>query len=59
LVDPLDVGALARAIVFVLEDGRGRDLLIESGHTRVAEFSWNIAAELTYEVYRRAMGRSL
>jgi glycosyltransferase involved in cell wall biosynthesis len=57
LVDPLDVEALARSIIAVLEDGRHRDRLIERGHARAAEFSWQTAAELTYEVYETAAGQ--
>jgi glycosyltransferase involved in cell wall biosynthesis len=57
LVDPLDVEALARSITAVLGDGRHRDHLIEKGHARAAEFSWQTAADLTYEVYRTAAGQ--
>jgi glycosyltransferase involved in cell wall biosynthesis len=52
LVEPLDVSALARSIVTLLEDGEHRDRLIQKGHERAARFSWNEAARLTYEVYR-------
>ena len=52
LIDPLDVDSLAQSIVVALEDGRRRDQLIEKGFARAAQFSWQRAADLTYEVYR-------
>jgi glycosyltransferase involved in cell wall biosynthesis len=51
-IDPLDVDSLTQSIITVLEDGHRRDQLIEKGFTRAAQFSWQRAADLTYEVYR-------
>ncbi len=54
LVDPLDAGALADAIARVLGDPALRATLIERGHARVAEFSWDRAAARTHAAYAAA-----
>jgi glycosyltransferase involved in cell wall biosynthesis len=55
LVDPLDVDALAKAIVRLLQDGRRRDQLIQTGRERIRAFSWDQAARATYEIYSKVL----
>ncbi|HYW71951.1 MAG TPA: glycosyltransferase family 1 protein, partial [Pyrinomonadaceae bacterium] len=57
LIDPLDTDSLARAIIAVLADGKQRDQLIEKGHARASQFSWDKAAEMTFAVYQEVLGR--
>ena len=54
LIDPLDVGALTRAIIGVLNDD-GRKEQIGAGNAHVKRFSWEQAAKLTYEIYSQAL----
>jgi glycosyltransferase involved in cell wall biosynthesis len=53
LVDPLDANALAKAIIMLLQDGRRRDEFVEKGQAHINDFSWDRAAQATYEVYSR------
>ena len=55
LADPLDANALAKAIATLLQDGRRRDQLIQSGQERIKTFSWDKAARATYEVYSKVL----
>jgi glycosyltransferase involved in cell wall biosynthesis len=55
LVPPLDVSALAAAIVDLLANKSRRDELRAVGLARAATFSWTKAAELTREVYESAL----
>lgn len=55
LVDPLDADALAKAIASLLQDGKRRDQLIQTGQGRLKAFSWDKAATATYEVYSRVL----
>jgi glycosyltransferase involved in cell wall biosynthesis len=47
---------LAEAVVRVLEEDDLRSDLIQQGQQRIAELSWNRAAEETLEVWRLATG---
>jgi glycosyltransferase involved in cell wall biosynthesis len=49
LVDPLDIDDIARGIVEARSD---RVRLVEAGHRRVAECTWERTAELTIAAYR-------
>ena len=53
MVDPCDVPALAQAMRRVLSDSRLRGELVEKGLKRAQRFSWDRAAEQTWEVYRK------
>jgi glycosyltransferase involved in cell wall biosynthesis len=56
LFDPRDEAAIAAALRQLLEDQALRERLRVSGLARVAEFTWERAACLTLESYRRALG---
>jgi glycosyltransferase involved in cell wall biosynthesis len=50
LVDPLDVDAIADAMLRLSSDEDLRRQLIAAGHANVARFSWRKAAEETLAV---------
>lgn len=50
--DPENAESIRAAVERILNDENYRRAIIERGHTRVAQFSWDIAAEKTLEVYR-------
>jgi glycosyltransferase involved in cell wall biosynthesis len=52
LVDPLDVEALAGAIVELLKDENQRKALAAAGLKRAGQFSWEQTARMTLHVYR-------
>ncbi len=54
LVDPEDTAALAEAIRGLAVDSELREMLIEKGVRRVAEFTWEGAVAKTWDVYRKA-----
>jgi glycosyltransferase involved in cell wall biosynthesis len=49
--DPEDVGAMVSALRRVLRDGKLRAEMREAGQQRAAAFSWERAAQETWEVY--------
>jgi glycosyltransferase involved in cell wall biosynthesis len=51
LIDPLDTQALATALQRLI-DPHQREVLMQKGLLRAAEFTWNSAAEKTWAVYR-------
>jgi glycosyltransferase involved in cell wall biosynthesis len=53
IVDPLDVGALAGAVVRVLDDTRLRQELRRAGPLRAAEFEWGAISSRYREIYER------
>ena len=55
LVDPLDVHSLAAAITDVFENEKQRKKLIAAGPAHAARFSWEKAAQSTYEVYQNVL----
>ncbi len=55
LVPPLDVDALAGALVTTLTDDDHRARLIAAGHVRRALFSWAATAEAFVGLYRQAL----
>jgi glycosyltransferase involved in cell wall biosynthesis len=55
LVEPLDVDALARSIVELLEDEKQRQLLAAGGPKHAAKFSWEQTARLTLDVYEELL----
>ncbi|MDX6403111.1 MAG: hypothetical protein QOH70_566 [Blastocatellia bacterium] len=55
LVEPLDVDALARSIVELLEDENQRQLLAAGGPKHAAKFSWEQTARLTLDVYEELL----
>jgi glycosyltransferase involved in cell wall biosynthesis len=54
LIDPLDVDALTRAIIGVLNDDGHREQ-IGAGNAHVKRFSWEQAARITYEIYSQVL----
>src|SRR5262249_3648003 len=52
LVDPLDVGSLAAALVKVLSDEQTAADLAQRGRERAKRFSWNATAQATLQVYK-------
>ena len=55
LVNPLDLDAMARAIVRSVSDADHRKSLRKLGLRRAQDFRWRHAAEQTFEIYARAM----
>ena len=53
--DPTNVEAMTLAIANVLDNPDLRLKLIEAGHTRAKEFSWERMAKQTLEVYKEAL----
>jgi glycosyltransferase involved in cell wall biosynthesis len=53
--DPLDVGAMAAAIVMLLTDTALAERLRAAGRERAAEFTWEAAARGTLASYTRAL----
>ncbi|HID87194.1 MAG TPA: glycosyltransferase, partial [Anaerolineae bacterium] len=53
LVDPLDVDALAEAMIAVLSDEDLRASLRQKGIARAKRFSWERTARETLEAYKR------
>jgi glycosyltransferase involved in cell wall biosynthesis len=58
LVDPFDVGAIARGMMRVLTDAPRRAELIERGRIRAATFTWERASRQTLEILELAAGAS-
>jgi glycosyltransferase involved in cell wall biosynthesis len=54
LVDPLDVGEIARAIARVIEDETLRAELVELGRDRLREFDWGNTAGSVLQVLQEA-----
>jgi glycosyltransferase involved in cell wall biosynthesis len=54
-VEPLDVDALARSIVELLEDENQRQLLAAGGPKHAAKFSWEQTARLTLDLYEELL----
>jgi glycosyltransferase involved in cell wall biosynthesis len=57
IIDPLDVDAIAGAILRVGDDIELRRDLVRKGRARARQFSWAASAERHVEVYRAAAGR--
>jgi len=57
LIDPLDGASLTRAIVECFKDDKRREASKTRGIEHAAEFSWDQAARLTYEIYERTVAR--
>jgi glycosyltransferase involved in cell wall biosynthesis len=55
LVEPLDVDALAKEILDLLQNEDQRQLLSAAGPQQASKFSWEQTARLTLEVYRRVL----
>jgi glycosyltransferase involved in cell wall biosynthesis len=55
LVEPLDVDALARSILELLQDGNQRALLKSAGPQHAGKFSWEQTARLTLDVYHQLL----
>jgi len=55
LVDPYDVGDIAKGILNVLTRPDLRYALVQKGFDRVKQFSWDITAKRTVEVYHEAI----
>lgn len=56
LVDPLDVQSLSAAITDVCENEKRRKKMVAAGPANAARFSWEKAAQSTYEIYRQVVG---
>ncbi len=57
--DPYDIAAIARALSALLTDRQEALRLVDLGHARAAQFSWEATARGTLESYERAWIRSL
>jgi glycosyltransferase involved in cell wall biosynthesis len=57
LLDPLDAGAWATAIVKVVNDEHARERMRRAGKARAATFTWERTARATLDVYRRVLNR--
>ncbi len=55
LVEPLDVDALARSILELLQDEDQRALLKSAGPQHAGKFSWEQTARLTLDVYQQLL----
>jgi glycosyltransferase involved in cell wall biosynthesis len=55
LVEPMDVGSLAKSIAGLLHDEGRRNRLGSAGRQHAARFSWEQTARLTLEVYRKLL----
>ena len=55
LVDPMDVGAIARGITEIATNPSRRAELVDLGKRRAADFSWEHAAQQTLRVYGEAL----
>lgn len=53
-VDPTDIDAIAQAMLRLSHDDGLRARLIAAGHENVKRFSWEKAADETFEVLRQA-----
>ncbi len=56
LVNPLDVDAMAQAIVRTVSDTDHRKSLRKLGRRRADDFHWRHAADRTLEIYHQALG---
>jgi glycosyltransferase involved in cell wall biosynthesis len=56
--DPLDTGAISRALEQLLDDEATRSRLREAGRTQARRFSWERAAEASIAGYERALAGS-
>jgi glycosyltransferase involved in cell wall biosynthesis len=59
LVDPLDVGDIARGLGRVLLDSQRSQALIRLGFKRAGEFSWDASAKRTFEVLLSTISREV
>lgn len=59
LVDPGNIDALAASMVQVLQDSNLRVQLQKRGRERVAQCTWELAAQKTIEVYQEVYDRGL
>jgi len=57
LLDPLDAGAWAQAVVKVVNDEHVRDRMRQAGRARAAMFTWERTARATLGVYRRVLNQ--
>jgi O-antigen biosynthesis alpha-1,3-mannosyltransferase len=57
MVDPYDVESMRSGMLQLLDNGPLRTELKDKGFERAAQYSWKKTAELTYEGYKKALGR--
>jgi glycosyltransferase involved in cell wall biosynthesis len=55
LVDPSQVSAFSEAVEAVLTNQELRDRLVAAGRRRAGQFTWELCAERTVDVYREAL----
>jgi alpha-1,3-rhamnosyl/mannosyltransferase len=56
--DPYDVGDIAQALTALMTDRKEAQRLVDLGHERAGQFSWEATARGTLESYARAWARS-
>jgi alpha-1,3-rhamnosyl/mannosyltransferase len=56
-VDPLDVGALAEAMLALVRDETLRTRCIDAGRARAAAMTWRATAHATAKVYHALLTR--
>ena len=55
LINPTDVSDLTRALVDLLTNEARRGELRARGLKRAAEYTWELTAKRTYEIYKRVL----
>lgn len=56
-LDPLDVEALAQTMWRLVSDGHSREEFIRKGYSRSKDFSWEVTAQRTLEIYESLSGK--
>lgn len=57
LIDPLDINAIAAAIIVLLKDMSARDVYRQAGIQRAAHFTWEAAAKQLLSIYAEMSSR--
>lgn len=55
LVDPKDIGGIAKNMIKILSDDHFKNELVRKGHTQAQKFTWEASAEKLYNIYKEVM----